>query len=397
MEFVKIILDIILYALFAYIAFGAFYVFIFAIIGKFYRTSKTSENVSQRKYAVFIPGYKEDQVILEVANHALKQDFPKDQYDVIVIADSFEYTTITELKKMPIILTEVVFEKSTKSKALNEAMRRAEKEYDVALVLDADNLMAPDFLQKIDAKFQEGFQIVQGHRVAKNMDTSFAILDAISEEISNYIFRRAHRAIGLSSAIIGSGMAFDYNLFKNLMLNIHAVGGFDKEIELKTLREKIKIEYVEDAYVYDEKVQKSEVMYNQRRRWLSAQFVYFRRYFFNATMHLITKGNIDYFDKALQMLLPPRIILLGVLTIQVLIGYFIPFGPNYIVWLILAGLFFLGMLLAVPKKFYNNNTLKAVLYIPHGFWLMLKSFMSLKGANNKFIHTPHTSNTSNPK
>lgn len=397
MEFIKIIFDIILYALFTYMALGVLYVFVFAIIGKFYRKPQQKEGNSQRKYAVFIPGYKEDQVILEVANHALKQNFPKDQYDVVVIADSFNSTTINSLKQLPITLIEVVFAKSTKSKALKAAMKRLEKEYDVALVLDADNLMAPDFLQKIDEKFQEGYQIVQGHRVAKNMNTPFAILDAISEEINNYIFRKSHRAMGLSSAIIGSGMAFDYNLFEKMMANIHAVGGFDKELELEMLRDGKEIEYVEDAYVYDEKVQKSQVMYNQRRRWLSAQFVYFRRYFLNATYHLITKGNIDYFDKAVQMVLPPRIILLGVLAIQILVGFFIPFGPVYEAWLILGGLFFTSMILAVPSKFYNNKTLKALLYIPHGFWLMIKSFMNLKGANKQFIHTPHTSTVSNSK
>jgi hypothetical protein len=49
---------------------------------------------------------------------------------------------------------------------------------------------------------------VQGHRTAKNTNNSWAILDAISEEINNNIFRKGHRVLGLSSAIIGSGMAF---------------------------------------------------------------------------------------------------------------------------------------------------------------------------------------------
>ena len=84
-----------------------------------------------------------------------------------------------------------------------------------------------------------------------------AVLDAISEEINNHIFRKGHRVLGLSSAIIGSGMAFRYNYFKNLMLTVTAVGGFDKEIELKMLKEGRTIEYLDDAVVLDEKVQKA--------------------------------------------------------------------------------------------------------------------------------------------
>jgi hypothetical protein len=56
----------------------------------------------------------------------------------------------------------------------------------------------------------------------KNTNNSWAILDAISEEINNNIFRKGHRVLGLSSAIIGSGMAFRYNYFKTLMSTVTA-------------------------------------------------------------------------------------------------------------------------------------------------------------------------------
>ena len=76
-----------------------------------------------------------------------------------------------------------------------------------------------------------------------------ALLDAISEEINNHIFRKGHRSLCLSSAIIGSGMAFDYQLFKEYMTTLQAVGGFDKELELKLLHNGYKIDYLPDAMV----------------------------------------------------------------------------------------------------------------------------------------------------
>ena len=91
------------------------------------------------------------------------------------------------MKKLPIKVIEVSFENSTKSKALNEAMRRLEKNYDYAIILDADNLMEPEFLKKMNNAFNSGYQAVQGHRKAKNLNTNYAILDAASEEINNNI------------------------------------------------------------------------------------------------------------------------------------------------------------------------------------------------------------------
>ena len=232
--------------------------------------------IHQRKYfhnrnlksiPVLITSYKEDGVIVEVAQAALQQNYPTNLYDIIIIADSFQPETITALKKLPITIVEVSFEKSTKSKALNAAMASITKVYDIAVVLDADNIMANDFLSKINAAFEYGYIAVQGHRTAKNTNNSWAILDAVSEEINNNIFRKGHKVLGLSSAIIGSGIAFKYNYFKTMMSTVTAVGGFDKEIELKMLKEGEKIVYLDDALVYDEKIQKSEVFGNQRRRW----------------------------------------------------------------------------------------------------------------------------------
>jgi cellulose synthase/poly-beta-1,6-N-acetylglucosamine synthase-like glycosyltransferase len=268
------------------------YIFIFSFAGLFYKQRQYKNPSSFRKIAVLIPGYQEDEVILEVAQSALLQSYPKELFDVVIIADSFQQKTLDSLKALPIKLIEVSFDKSTKSKALNKAMATLTDAYGIAVVLDADNLMAHDFLSKVNAAFEDGCIAVQGHRTAKNTNNSWAILDAVSEEINNNIFRKGHRVMGLSSAIIGSGMAFEYDYFKSLMSTVTAVGGFDKEIELKMLKAGHKILYLDDALVFDEKIQKADVFGNQRRRWLSAQLHYFRKDFIAALKDLFVKGNI---------------------------------------------------------------------------------------------------------
>lgn len=370
------------------------YIFTFAFFGLFYNQKKRNKASRYRKMAVMIPGYKEDSIIEDVAREALKQDYPKEAFDVVIIADSFQPETLEKLKQLPIKLIVVSFEVSTKSKALNKAMEQLTDDYEVAVILDADNVMEPAFLTKINEAFESSFIAVQGHRTAKNMNTSLAILDAVSEEINNHIFRKGHRVLGLSSAIIGSGMAFDYHFFKNLMLNIKAIGGFDKEIELKLLHDGYKIEYLHDAVVFDEKVQKAEVFSNQRRRWLSAQLHYFSQDIFKATKALLLKGNVDYFDKAIQFIQPPRILLLGaVILLGVLFIAVNLLVANYsfylIIWSAIIGACMLAFMFSIPRTFYNAETFKAMASIPKGMLLMFGSLMKIKGANKKFIHTQH--------
>lgn len=381
--------------LLVYFGIAAIYVFVFSFAGLFKPFSKSNNVFEQRRFAVLIPGYKEDNVIVEVARRALEQSYPEELFEVIVIADSFEDLTLCKLEKLPVQLVKVAFEKSTKSKALNKAMAVIGNNYDVALVLDADNVMEFDFLERINAAFNKGYNVVQGHRVAKNTNTPMAILDAISEEVNNHIFRKGHRVLGLSSALIGSGMAFDYAFFKETMAKVNAVGGFDKELELKLLKDGKRIEYLDGAIVLDEKVQKTAVFANQRKRWLSAQFIYFKRFAFSGIKALLLKGNIDFMDKVYQMIAPPRILLLGFVLVLTA-GYFLiemlsPLQllvPAYF-WYVVASLTICAFFMAIPKKFYTQKTLIALLTVPKAFGVMFLSLFKLKGANKKFIHTQH--------
>lgn len=390
METIYIILNILLWLIYIFLSLSTIYILIFSLAGIFPYRPKEKNTKYLKKIVVLIPAYKEDSVIKESANEALKQTYPSDKFDVIVIADSFKTETIEYLKSLPVKVIEVSFEMSTKSKALNKAMEQLPEDYEIAVVLDADNIMEKEFLFKINSMITEHCIAVQGHRVAKNMNTSFAILDAISEEINNHIFRKGHRNLGLSSAIIGSGMAFEYQYFKNLMKNVTAIGGFDKEIELKMLKDGKVIEYLPDASVYDEKVQKSEVFSNQRRRWLSAQIHYFRQSFIDSVTDLFLKGNIDYFDKSIQFIQPPRILLLGTIFILGVLSLFAYPLEITIWWFFLLGVCVIAFLFAIPLKFYNQKTFIALLTLPKGYVLMLKSLLKIKGANKRFIHTQHT-------
>ncbi len=392
----KIIIEIAFWieiALLTYMGSTAVYLLFFSAASLFPYKRKYPETDNHSRIAVLIPCYQEDEVIIDVAREALNQQYPADKYDIIIIADNFEKSTIEELEKLPITVMNVKFEISTKTRAINYALRNLpDNAYDAVCILDADNIMEPDFLKKMNSALSHGFVAVQGHRIAKNINTDFALLDAISEEINNRVFRKGQRVVGLSSALIGSAMAFRYDFFKKMMQEVEVVGGFDKELEIRLLRNGHPIEYVDDAIVYDEKVQNAKVFSRQRRRWLSAQIHYFGTSFFPACRALICKGNIEFFNKAIQYVQLPRILLFGILGLFAFASLVIGFPKLSLWWLIFWLIASLALLLAVPRRFYIPETLKALLYLPVGFVFMFLSLVKIKGANKNFIHTKHTYN-----
>ena len=348
--------------------------------------SKSTKN----KIAVLIPAYKEDQVIIDSAIQAVAHNYPKDTFDVFVIADQLRASTIMKLEGIAVQLIVVKFKKSSKAKALNIALNQLDS-YQVAVVLDADNIMKPGFLNEINEEYNKGSLAIQGQRIPKNEQNSLAKLDAISEGINNNIFRKGHQNLGLSSALIGSGMAFDFDIFRNHMNTINALGGFDKELELSLLRDNVKIKYLPQAQVFDEKVSDKRSFSNQRTRWIAAQIRYGIRSFADGVIQLFKKGNLDYFDKVLQFVFLPRLILLGTMTVLSLVSIFLDRSVFLIVF---AGLLLnaLSLILGTPRKYLSIRTFRLIGSLPIIFFNMIVAIGGYKKAANNFLHTSHKHN-----
>lgn len=384
------------FVLLFYLAFNVLYVAIYSFGGVFYKPTdfKKIEIIKQHRFAVMIPAYKHDEVILNTVGHCLNQNYPSDKFDVIVIADSLKQLTLAELYVMPIKLVEVTFEESTKAKSLNTALGLIPDDmYDYCLVLDVDNVMETNFLQKINARLQNDDMIIQAHRTAKNLDTPFSILDGLSEEINNHIFRKGHVALGVTSALSGSGQAMKFKEFKKAMAGIDSAVE-DKELEYYLGRNGIKVLFENDALVYDEKVQNAKVFSTQRKRWIASQFFEFNKIILEAVSHLLLKGNFDFFDKALQRIILPRVLLLGLSFFCALL-YFVPFTNFGAIFLMLFVLNCLSYAIAVPSVFFNLKTFGAAMQLPYAFFLMVMALFKSKGNAKKFVHTEHTATIHN--
>lgn len=385
MEHILHILDWILFILFAI---NVLYLLVYSLGSLRRKPAKPTPAEEYKRFAVLIPAYKEDAVIHECVHSCLEQEYPADRYDVIVISDSMQPHTNASLSALPIRLVEVSFEKSTKSKALNAAMAAIGDDYDIALVLDADNVIPYDYLKDInDLYAHPGIEIVQTHRIAKNINSDMALLDAISEEINNTIFRLGHVKLGMSAALIGSGMAFRYNLFRDTMVNVKAVGGFDRELELTLLYQGKHFHYLPETFVFDEKIQNTNDFSRQRRRWLSAQWHYCKL-FAGHLWKAIYQRNWDFCDKMFQQFCVPRLLLLGFtfLFSFIITIYSWTWG---IKWWTLFFLLAVALLIAVPRLYFTSRLAMAVKSLPHTFLLMAANIFKLRGANKSFIHTSH--------
>ena len=395
-------MNIIDWILFTLLALCVGYLLLYAIASKFYRVPRFPDARTFRRFVVLFPAYKEDRVIASSVRGFLQQDYPQELFDIIVISDQMQDATNEELRSLPIRLLIADYRDSSKAKALTMAMESVSGEhYDIVAIMDADNLTSPDFLAEINRAFDNGARSVQAHRTGKNMNTDISVLDGISEEINNGIFRSGHNALGLSAALSGSGMAFEAEWFRK-NVRLLETAGEDKELEVLLLRQRIHTTYLPQIPVYDEKTQKEEAIGNQRKRWIAAQFGILR-HSLSGLREAVSKGNMDYCDKILQWMLPPRLIQLagvfGLTFIFTVIGVWQAVqGEGHewtaaIKWWILSAAQIMAMLLPIPGRVLDKRLGKAILRIPMLALATLGNLFKLKGAYKKFIHTEHYENS----
>lgn len=375
------ILYIIDTVLFVFMALTVAYLTFFALASQFVKKPVIPKTKRHNRFIVLIPSYKSDAVIERTVRAVLGQSYPQRLFDVVVISDHQSEMTNFRLAQYPITLLTPNFKYSTKGKSLQYAVNNLPqfKIYDLVVVLDADNIVLPEFLDELNNAFEyAGTKAIQTHRLSKNRDTASAMLDATFEEINNSIFRLGHIAVGLSSAISGSGMIFEFNWFKDNIVKTNAAWE-DKELEALLIRQNIYIDYFDHILVFDEKTRRTHDFNRQRGRWAATQFHSFVRNVKYLPAAIFNK-QYDLIDKILQWMLPPRTMMMGII---VLMSVTLPFVylTMAIKWWCLAAVALLMFAVATPDYLVDKHWERAFFKAP---LIMFKSlFHVLEVAKGK--------------
>lgn len=342
--------------LFVPVALTVAYLMVFAVASLFTHKQDVPQAKHYCRFIVLIPAYRQDKNILQSVNAVLGQSYPQRMFDVVVISDHQNEMTNMRLAQLPITLLTPNFEKSSKAKSLQYAIFNLPqfKIYDAVIILDADNIVEPEFLVQMNAAYEAaGTKAIQAHRMSRNRDTPSARLDAIFEEINNSIFRKGHVVMGLSAAISGSGMLFEFEWFKRSIMKTHTTIGEDKELEAMLMRDGIYVDYFENIHVYDEKTRHTTDFNNQRGRWAFTQLhilINNLKYFPKAFLG----RHYDHLDKLVQWMLVPRTIMMGVMMLMCSVLPFI-YMTSAIKWWVVTALVLFAFSLATPNYLVDKN------------------------------------------
>lgn len=269
--------------------------------------------IPQKTFAVIVAAHNEKAVIGQLIDNLKKLDYPKELYDIFVIADNCNDDTAQIARSHGALVHERSSEgKRGKGFAMEWMFARLfkmERQYDAVAIFDADNLVHKRFLLEMNNRLCKGDKLIQGYLDAKNpCDTWVSGTFAIAFWVIDHIWHLAKTNIGLSSVLGGTGMCITTDVLHRYGWGATCLTE-DMEFTMKALTEGIKTTWAHDAIVYDEKPLTFMQSWNQRKRWAQGQFDVAHRFIPKMIKAGIKKHDIRILDGCLHLLQPHFLIL----------------------------------------------------------------------------------------
>ncbi len=320
----------------------------------------------KHKFMMILPAHNEASVIGALVESLQALDYPKDLYDIYVIADNCTDNTAQIAKDLGAIVYERFDEKKkTKGFAMQWFLNQKIKEnadYDAFCVFDADNVVDKNFLNAMNKKLCQGEEIVQGYRDIKNpADSWISAGYALFYWMMNRFYHLARYNLGLSPLINGTGFMVDFNLIKPTGWDTITLTE-DIEFSLKNIAKGRKLGWATDAIVYDEQPTEFKQSWSQRSRWTVGHLQCMKYYTKDLAEGVLEYRTLMNFDGFLYLMgIPMMIVTFLLLAINTVI--FLADGMsagalifNYIKYIVAT--FIVPVLTAVFVMFIEKKPIK---------------------------------------
>lgn len=279
-----------------------------ALLGK----RRPQSGAPLRRYAVLIAARNEQAVIGGLLDSLRAQDYPPELVDVYVAADNCTDGTAALARAHGA----AVFERFDsahvgKGYALDFLLRHIDRErYEGFFVFDADNVLSPDYIRRMNDRFDEGCGVLTSYRNSKNYGDNW-----ISAGYALW-FLRDSRYLNHARALLGIGCVVAGTGFLISRETLRRCGGWryfllteDTEFTVDNMLRGERIGYCPEAVLYDEQPTDFRQSWRQRMRWCKGYLQVFRRYGTGLLRGLFGKNALSCYDMTMSIM--PAAVLSG--------------------------------------------------------------------------------------
>ena len=155
------------------------YQFFYIFVALIHRPLKYKETDQSKKYGIVIAARNEESVLPELLKSVAAQTYPKENITVFVVADNCTDSTAEVARAAGAVVYERHnLEQIGKGFALEFLFDHIKEEmglraHDAYIVLDADNVLRPNYVEEMDKTHSAGYNICTSYRNSKNYGTNW--------------------------------------------------------------------------------------------------------------------------------------------------------------------------------------------------------------------------------
>ena len=372
-------------------------------------------NVKKRKIESYKPCHKfkilvacrnEECVLASLIQSIKAQNYPEDLYELCVIPNNCTDNTREIASNLGARIIDCYSECKCKGDALRYAFDEMKNEtFDAYVIFDADNVVHPNFLTRMNDTLEAGYKVAQGYRDSKNpKDNWISGSYSIYYWMQNFFFNRARMNVKASASINGTGF-----MVKKEVIDTY---GFDTltltediEFTAQCAINNIQIAFVENAVTYDEQPALWSASWKQRKRWSIGAHKCLKLYGIRLIKAFVKNRNMLSLDMVLNFMSPlmqviGMLVMAGMLLLKLLMK--VELGKLTLLGLVqLTGIhiciitYLINVLINIFLVKYNKRKIFDVIYgiLLYSFFIMTWipiNFISIVSKENKWEQIAHT-------
>lgn len=253
---------------------------------------------AKNKFAVIIAARNEEMVVGNLVASLMECNYPKELYDVYVAVNNTTDNTAKVAKEAGAIVIDVKEKVKSKGEVLRYVFKKLKnnKDIDAYIIFDADNIVHPDFLSRMNDTLCCGYRVAQGFRDSKNIsDNWISGSTSLFYYMQNFFFNKSRMTLGQSASINGTGFMITKELIDEYGFNTKTLTE-DVEYTAQCALRNERIAFVENAVTYDEQPVSFKASWKQRKRWSVGCLQCLRLYGKDLLKHFFKTGTQPAFD-----------------------------------------------------------------------------------------------------
>ncbi len=338
------------------------------------RSIALSSTPQYASFAILIPAHNEITVLGQLLESLACLSYPKEHYAVYVVADNCTDPTAELARASGWVNVYERFDQEKRGKgfALNWLIQKLDEDhliYDAYVVLDADSVVVPGFLEEMNRGLTQGAQALQANNNVLNVtESASTALRWIAMTLMNHVRPLGRNGIGCSSTLTGNGMCLSRSLLVRYPWQSFSLAE-DYQYYLSLIQHGEKVLYMPEAIVRSIMPSTFEQMRTQDIRWESPDI---SQPVWKTAGRLLKSGirnrDLVRIEAIAELLTPPLSYLVGSCLLTLVGSLLVWSFPNLIISLaIIGGLlgYFGTALYLLPPP---HTVLRALLHAP-GFML----------------------------